>query len=206
MRFLGWAIICVLVGLFGGLLLSGWLGRIISCGFDWGVFWTAAQAIAVAAAALAAIVQIRAYLKTELDKNTISLFRELDGEEINSLINMIYRRKSPERNVSRVHVLFTDPKFKKTRDGVAQKLQTLANFFERVALQYDAETINRRLYVRRMDEMTLMVFVVLQEAGKYSAYELPVEELRKLARACQINYASRICEKQPGLISMQIET
>jgi hypothetical protein len=161
-------------------------------GNDTVAFWTGTQAIVLAAAAAIAYFQLRSYLATETDKNTIELFREMDRTYIR-FINFTVRtgtyRQDPARNVRRATLVLTAPSLRKHRREAMENFIECAVFFDRVALQFEQRTISRTLYMDRACALTLEVYAVLSSIAADvmpGAYDLT--EFKKLARHCQDEY------------------
>lgn len=184
-----------LAGVVATLWFSGKLSIILACGFDWTVVWTAVQAIAISIAALIALGQLGSYLDTERDKNTVALFQELDAGEIDETIGELTRNNDTQKDIEAARNELTNPISARALD-FSRRLQTLLNLFNRVASQYGSGTINRAMYLERMDELTLRVYAVCKAVQSDSHHRWDLEELAaELIGDCKRNYVK--CVK-PG--------
>ena len=181
------ALLAFIAGVVVTLFASGKLGVILACRFDWTVFWTAVQAIAVSIAGLIALGQLSSYLSTERDKNTVALFQELDKGDIDETIGTLTSSTDTSGNIEEVRQRLSSAAGDRGR-GYSLRLQTLANMFDRVALQYQSGVINKRMYLWRMDELTLRVYAVCKAVRGDSFYKYDLTDFENLARECQHNY------------------
>jgi hypothetical protein len=196
------AFIAFIGGVFYTLWGSGMLGRLLACGFDWTVFWTAVQAVAVIVAALIAISQLGSYLSTERDKNTIALFQELDIGETDKFIHKLNEYGDIQQNVDEIVAALN--KFDKAnREALTTSLRALANLFERIALQYEARAINRDMYLSRMDEITLNFYFILKELQRDAKFPWDFSaEVKALIDDCKRTYA--LDKQNPRLLNLTL--
>ncbi|HEV2739259.1 MAG TPA: hypothetical protein VGU66_11820 [Candidatus Elarobacter sp.] len=167
--------------------------------FEWVALFAAVQTLVLLAAAgiafrgaRIAYKQLKSYESAERAKNTIQLFQEMD-RTYRTVINFVVRpgrcRQYPARNVTRACNWLIARRARRRRNKVMGNFIQCAQFFDRIAIQYEKRTISRKLYLDRACALTIEVYAVLSTIDAEiipGTYDLT--EFTKLARACQIEY------------------
>jgi hypothetical protein len=176
--------------LLGGLTLSIRLRDIESCAFDWGVFWTAAQTIAVILGATIALFQLRRYTNIERSKATTELISVFlvgevarayalvdDGDEPQFLSSGITKRLT----LLGAHDRTAFNEIKSAIDLLNSYLGSASNLLLN-------DVIDGTLYLNNMTTVVLRMYIILK-AIQQEAQEAGAGKFRiffsDLARAAQ---------------------